>query len=80
MACGVLNIFDKKTDDLINDELLLHKIPYFDLNCLDLAARAKCLNFISLPACQKVLTDIWNGNVENVSGINGSICVIMPKI
>jgi hypothetical protein len=42
MSIGVLNIFDKTTDDIINGVILLRKIPYFSLDCLQMAVEADC--------------------------------------
>ena len=75
MACGVLEIFDSRMDDIVNGVVLLQKIPYYGLNCLQLAVEAKCLKFISLSTVQNLLTEIWNGRVETKSGLKGFIKV-----
>ena len=76
MACGVLEIFDSTSDDCINGIILLQKIPYYDLNCLQLAVEAKCLKFISLSTVQNLLTEIWNGRIETRGGLNGTLKVL----
>ena len=48
MAIGVLNIFDATTDDLINGVILLRKIPFYNLDSLQMAVIADCKTFISL--------------------------------
>ncbi|CAF0758789.1 unnamed protein product [Brachionus calyciflorus] len=73
MACGVLNIFDNLSDDLINGIILLQKISYYDLECLRIAVEARCLKFIALPTVQNLLTDIWNGRLEHKDGIKASL-------
>ena len=37
LACDVLNKFDETSDDLANGVLMLQKIPYYKLNCLEMA-------------------------------------------
>lgn len=75
MACGVLEIFDSTSDDIVNGVILLQKIPYYSLDCLQMAVEAKCLKFIALSSVQNLLTDIWNGRIEIKSGLKGSIKV-----
>ena len=75
MACGVLNIFDSFSNDLINGVILLQNIPYFNLNCLEMAVEAKCLKFISLPSVQNLLTDIWNGKIVFKTSFKSGIAV-----
>jgi hypothetical protein len=48
--------------------LLLQKNPYYNLDCLELAVEAKCMNFFSLTPVQNLLTSIWNGNTEVQTG------------
>lgn len=75
MACGVLNVFDGTSDDLINGIILLQKIPFYGLDCLQIAVEARCLKFIALPSVQNLLTDIWNGKIESKSGFKAAIKV-----
>jgi len=75
MACGVLNIFDSFSNDLINGVILLQNIPYFNLNCLEMAVEAKCLKFISLASVQNLLTDIWNGKIVFKTSFKSGIAV-----
>ena len=75
MAIGVLNLFDSTTDDLINGVILLRKIPYFNLDCLQMAVEANCQKFVSLTSVQNLLTDIWYGKVSSKSGIKANIKV-----
>lgn len=63
MAIGVLNIFDATTDDLINGVILLRKIPFYNLDCLQMAVIADCKKFVSLSSVQNLLTDIWHGKI-----------------
>lgn len=78
MACGVLKIFDNLSDDLINGIILLQKIPYYNLDCLQLAVEANCLEFISLSTVQNLLTEIWHGRIEIKSGFKASLNVKFP--
>ena len=48
MSIGVLNIFDSTTDDLINGVILLRKIPFYNLDCLQMAVEADCQKFVAL--------------------------------
>lgn len=80
MSCGVLEIFDNTSDDIVNGVVLLQKIPYYELNCLQIAVEAKCLKFISLSTVQNLLTEIWNGRIETKSGLKGRIKVIISLI
>ena len=64
MAIGVYNIFDNVSNNLINGVILLQKIPYYNLNCLDLAAVSNCQRFIAMKSVQNVLSDIWMGKIE----------------
>ena len=50
MAIGVLSIFDDCSVDLINGVILLQIIPYYKLNCLEMASEAKSQKFIALPS------------------------------
>lgn len=75
MAIGVLNIFDATTDDLINGVILLRKIPFYKLDCLQMAVEADCKKFVSLSSCQNLLTDIWYGKIASKSGMKASIKV-----
>lgn len=75
MAIGVLNIFDNSTDDLINGVILLRKIPFYNLDCLQMAVEADCQKFVALSSVQNLLTDIWYGKVVSVSGAKGTIKV-----
>lgn len=75
MAIGVLNIFDATTDDLINGVILLRKIPFYNLDCLQMAVEAHCQKFVALSSVQNLLTDIWYGKLTQKSGIKASIKV-----
>ena len=75
MAIGVLNIFDATTDDLINGVILLRKIPFFNLDCLQMAVEADCKKFVSLSSVQNLLTDIWYGKIASTSGLKASFKV-----
>ena len=68
MAIGVLNIFDATTDDLINGVILLRKIPFYNLDCLQMSVIADCKMFVSLSSVQNLLTDIWHGKIIAHSG------------
>ena len=73
MSIGVLNIFDSTTDDLINGVILLRKIPFYNLDCLQMAVEANCEKFVALSSVQNLLTDIWHGKVVYKAGIKASI-------
>lgn len=75
MAIGVLNIFDSTTDDLINGVILLRKIPFYNLDCLQMAVEADCKKFVSLSSVQNLLTDIWYGKIASKSGMKATIKV-----
>lgn len=75
MSCQVLNIFDRSSDDLANGIILLQKIPYYNLDCLQMAVEAECMDFLSLPSVQNLLTDIWNGKIENKPGFKSKFKV-----
>ena len=77
MAIGVLNIFDSTTDDLINGVILLRKIPFFNLDCLQMAVEADCQKFVALSSVQNLLTDIWYGKVTSKSGAKASLKVTL---
>lgn len=75
LACGLLNFLDDRTDDAINRLLLLKKIPYFNLNCLELAIEARSLKFVSTMAVQNLLKEIWQGKILNEQSLKGKIKV-----
>ena len=77
MSCQVLNIFDRSSDDLANGIILLQKIPYYNLDCLQMAVEAECMDFLSLPSVQNLLTDIWNGKIENKPGFKAKFKVTL---
>jgi len=80
MAIGVLNIFDATTDDLINGVILLRKIPFYNLDSLQMAVIADCKTFISLSSVQNLLTDIWNGKIVANAGWKAGIKVKKNEI
>ena len=73
MAIGVINIFDKSTDDIINGVILLRKIPFYNLDCLQMAVEGDCQKFVALSSVQSLLTDIWYGKVQVTTGFKGRI-------
>lgn len=75
MACSVLTSIDNVTLDVINHVILLRKIPYYNRSCLELAVDAISLKFISLPAIQNLLNEIWMGNIEIELGLSGKLKV-----
>ena len=75
MAIGVLNIFDATTDDLINGVILLRKIPFYNLDCLQMAVIADCKTFVSLSSVQNLLTDIWHGKIIANAGFKAGFKV-----
>lgn len=75
MACEVFDICDDLSIDFVNSIILLQKIPYYNINCLQMAYEAKCLKFISLPSVQTLLSDIWNGKMEVKNSIKDSLKV-----
>jgi len=64
MASGVYQIFDSSSNNLINGVILLQKIPYYNLNCLDMAAKADSQQFIAMQSVQNVLSEIWMGKIK----------------
>ena len=59
-----MEVFDENTQNEFNSVYLLHKIPFLNLNILDLAARFKCKLFVAHPISQTILTEIWNDNLK----------------
>lgn len=76
MAYNVLNSIDMVTLDVINYVVLLRRNPYYNRTCLELAVEAGSLKFISLPAVQNLLSEIWIGNIEIERGFIGRLKVI----
>ena len=64
MAIGIFNMFDKDSKNLLNGVLLQQNNPYYNLNCLKIAAESESKNFLSLPSVQKFLNEIWIGKLE----------------
>jgi len=77
MSVGVLNIFDSTTDDIINGVILLRKIPFYNLDCLQMAVEADCQKFVALSSVQNLLTDIWYGKIASKSGFKAGFKVQM---
>ncbi len=75
MAYQVLDTIDNSTPDLINQILLLRKIPYYNRNCLELSVEAGSKKFVSLPAVQNLLNEIWLGNIEIENDFIGNLKV-----
>lgn len=63
MACDVLNEIDSSSDDDIN-KIVLQKIPYYSINCLEMGFKAKCLSFMALPCVESLIHDIWMGKIQ----------------
>jgi hypothetical protein len=74
-----MGIFDLSSDDVENGIILEQKIPYYGIDCLQMAVEANCLNFISMSSIQNLLTNIWNGKILDRSGIKGNIKVKSTK-
>jgi len=72
---GVLEKFDETSDNFSNGVLLLQRVPYYKLNCIELAAQADCKKFIAQTPVQCLLNDIWNGKIENKQGVKNQIKV-----
>ena len=77
MSIGVLNIFDSTTDDLINGVILLRKIPFYNLDCLQMAVESDCQKFVALSSVQNLLTGIWYGKIVSKSGVKAGIRVCL---
>jgi hypothetical protein len=73
MSCEVLQLMDQGQDDILNGIVLLQKVPYYNMDCLQLAVEAGCLRFISLGSVQNLITDIWNGKIEPKNGLKASL-------
>lgn len=65
MAIGVLDLYDKYTENGMNRVLLLHRNTTFKISILDMAVEGDCTNFLSNPAVQGVL-------VSDVVASNGT--------
>ena len=76
MAIGVLSIFDESSVDLINGVILLQVIPYYKLNCLEMASEANSQKFIALTSVQKLLTEIWFGKIAFKTGLLSNLKVL----
>ena len=75
MAIGVMNIFDEASLDLINGVILLQKIPYYNMNCLEMASEARSQRFISVTSVQNLLSEIWFGKVDFKDGFKSNLKV-----
>lgn len=76
MACEVLSIFDADSDDYMNGIILLQEVEcYNNLNCLQMAVEADCIHFISMPAVQNMITNIWNGQIAFKSSFSFTLKV-----
>jgi len=75
MAIGVMNIFDEASLDLINGVILLQKIPYYNMNCLEMASKATSQRFISVTSVQNLLSEIWFGKVDFKDGFESNLKV-----
>ena len=75
MAIGVMNIFDEASLDLINGVILLQKIPYYNMNCLEMASEARSQQFLSVTSVQNLLTEIWFGKIDFKSGFKSNLKV-----
>jgi hypothetical protein len=75
MAIGVLNIFDEASIDLINGVILLQKIPYYNMNCLEMASEARSQKFLSVTSVQNLLTEIWFGKIDFKNGLKSNLKV-----
>jgi hypothetical protein len=70
-----MNKFDEHSDFLSNAVILLQKITYYNIPCLEMAAEADCKQFIALPSVQNLTNDIWNGKIY-LGGANTGFKVI----
>jgi hypothetical protein len=75
MAIGVMNIFDEASVDLINGVILLQNIPYYNMNCLEMASEARSQRFISVTPVQNLLTEIWFGKIDFKDGFKSNLKV-----
>ena len=60
----------------MNGLLMLCKTPFYQVDCLRMGVEAKCLDFISHPAIQRLLTDIWYGKMKQKVDLKRLIYVI----
>lgn len=67
MACGILDVFDNLSENLIIRIVLLQKIPYYNHGCLKIADEAECYKFVSHPIVQNLFNDIWYGRIKSQS-------------
>jgi hypothetical protein len=72
-----MNKIDENSDFLTNALILLQSMPYYKLNCIELAAEADCKQFIALPSVQNLTNDIWNGRVVHLGGIKDDLKVYL---
>ena len=66
LACGVLTEFDENTIEIENEINLLTKNEIYDMNCLQLAQKGECLEFMSLPSVQNLLTKHWYNEIKPI--------------
>ena len=60
MAIGVLEIYDKRTREIIIDVLVIRYLKDLEMDCLALAVLCKCHRFVSNSTVQRILDYIWN--------------------
>ena len=86
-ACGVLKIFDEKEAEFKNGFLLLQKVPFYDLDCFELATLGDindeiCLKFFSKKSVKNLIEKLWLGGWCTESSIksNGAISNKMKNL
>ena len=77
MAIGVLNCFEKHTRENIVDVLVMRYMRDLNMDCLELAVRCKCKNFVSHQIVQAILDNIWVG--RNVTLLENVLFLIINK-
>ncbi len=63
IAIKIVDLFDRKEEDNLNDNLLLSEIQNFGCHVLKLAFNGHCKKFIATRSVQQVLHEIWKNGV-----------------
>ena len=62
-AIKIVDLFDRKEEDNLNDNLLLSEIPDFGCHVLKIAFNGHSKKFIATRSVQQVLHEIWKNGV-----------------
>jgi hypothetical protein len=78
LANGVLTLYDASLDEITILTKLLRKIPFFGVNCLELASIGERETFLACPCVQNHLTRIWYGKMSVKDDLSPSLKVNFP--